>query len=375
MSETQGWISVSSILRVINVERIQTFHPIHITRIMFGFGGSNFAPDKDVPNLEGKVFLITGGKSWAVLYGVPSVNDKPLKGNIGLGRETILQLSKHKPAQIYLGARSQSKAEDAIASIKKEVPEACLTYLPLDLTAFDSIKGAADTFKRSSSRLDVLVNNAGIMACPPGQTTEGYEIQFGTNHVGHALLTSLLLPTLQSTAVQNPDSGARIINLTSEGHRITGSEGLVLGGAKTNMAAFNTWRRYGQSKLANILFNTELAKRYPEIESVAIHPGSVRTNLQSGPAANYPTLASLLKLLFPLVTVDVKQGALNQIWASTAKASELKTGSYYVPVKKLNSGSSQAQSERLSEELWSWTEKELASHGHKGFPPSTQLKA
>src|SRR6266498_2184287 len=123
-----------------------------------------------------------------------------ISANTGLGKETVLQLAKHNPAQIYLAARTESKANDAIAVIKSTVPNAKITFLPVDLTSFESIHKATSSFKASSPRLDLLVLNAGIMAVPNGKTASGHEIQLGTNHIGHFLLTKQLLPTLLSTA-------------------------------------------------------------------------------------------------------------------------------------------------------------------------------
>lgn len=205
----------------------------------------SFNPDKDIPDLEGKVVLVTGG-------------------NIGLGRESVYQLAKHNP-QIFLAARDKAKADATIADIKKELPNAKITFLELDLASFASVKKAADTFEASSKRLDILMNNAGIMACPAGLTKEGYEIQFGTNHMGHALLSKLLLPTLQRTA-KEPGSDVRIINLSSWGNNFAPKGGLIFDAMKTDMQSYTTFSRYGQSKLANILFNRELAKRYPSIK-------------------------------------------------------------------------------------------------------------
>ncbi|KAL8870601.1 MAG: hypothetical protein Q9174_003395, partial [Haloplaca sp. 1 TL-2023] len=140
-----------------------------------------FDPDQDIPDLSGKVILVTGG-------------------NAGLGKEAVLQLAKHKSSRIFLAARTASKGESAIEEIKQVVPSANITLLKLDLCSFKSISAAAEEFKSQSKRLDVLMNNAGIMATPLAETEEGYESQFGTNHMGHALLTKLLLPTLLSTA-------------------------------------------------------------------------------------------------------------------------------------------------------------------------------
>lgn len=236
-----------------------------------------------------------------------------------------------------------------------------MRFLELDLGSFASVRQAAETFKSSSDRLDVLINNAGVMAMPPGTTTEGYEIQFGTNHMGHALLIKLLLPTLQKTAT-HPGADVRIVNLSSVGHTWAPSGGLALDRAKTPMTETSTWVRYGQSKLANILYTRELARRYPDIKNVAVHPGSVNTTLSRGPAASYPAAAWLMNMVQPLLTVSVATGALGQLWA--AFSPEAKSGTYYVPLAKQNPGSKYAQDTKLAERLWEWTEKELTSKGY-----------
>lgn len=179
------------------------------------FGGKSFNPEKDIPSLDGKVILITGGSSCRHSATPHSV--LTLTGNTGLGKETVLQLAKHNPKEIFLAARTQSKAEAAIAEIKGAVPNANITYLPLDLASLPSVKKAADEFKSRSDQLDILINNAGIMATPYEKTKEGYEIQFGTNHVGHAMFTKLLLPTLLKTAEQ-PGADVRVVNVSSAGH-------------------------------------------------------------------------------------------------------------------------------------------------------------
>jgi NAD(P)-dependent dehydrogenase (short-subunit alcohol dehydrogenase family) len=281
-------------------------------------------------------------------------------GSNGLGAESVLQLSKHNPAKIYLGARDESRAQQAIASIKSFVPDAKIEFLPLDLASLKSVKQAADAFTTSSNRLDVLMNNAGIMACPAGLTKEGYEIQFGTNHLGHALLTKLLLPILEKTAETQND--VRIVNLSSSAHTWAPRGGLVLKDATTDMKRYSTWSRYGQSKLANIYYTRELARRYPSIKSVAIHPGSVGTGLISGPVASYPYVGWLLRRLHPIVTVSVQEGALNQLWATVSP--DVRSGHFYYPVAKDFSGSEQVRDDAKALNLWEWTEAELKKQGY-----------
>lgn len=203
------------------------------------------------------------------------------------------------------------------------------------------------------------MNNAGVMALPAKTTEEGYEIQFGTNHVGHFLLTKLLMPTLLRTASE-PDSDVRIVNLSSEGHKLAPRGGLALKDARTDMASYNTWVRYGQSKLANILFTKELSRRYPNIRSVAVHPGGIQTGLSGGFEQSHPYLSMVLKPLSQLFLTTVQKGALTQLCCATNK--EAKSGTYYVPVAKDSAGSKFSRDDRLAAELWEWTEREIAKH-------------
>lgn len=205
------------------------------------------------------------------------------------------------------------------------------------------------------------MNNAGVALLPPSLSEDGYEIQFGTNHMGHALLTKLLLPTLEHTAEQS-DFIVRIINLSSEGHNLAPKGGLVLQENCTALEQYSTWTRYGQSKLANILHAKELARRYPKIKSIALHPGTVDTGLTFPFQANYPWWSpTVYRMLNILVLQTPERGVLTQLWAATSDAA--KTGTYYVPVAKESNGSAYSRDEQLARELWDWTEKELVKHG------------
>ncbi|KAL8839644.1 MAG: hypothetical protein Q9170_001650 [Blastenia crenularia] len=307
------------------------------------FGGKSFASEKDIPDLAGKVILITGG-------------------NTGLGREAVLQLAKHNPSRIFLAARTPSKGEAAVAEIKAAVPSANVSYLQLDLCSFKSISAAAQEVKSQSTRLDILMNNAGIMATPVAETEEGYESQLGTNHIGHALLTKELLPILLATAKEE-GSDVRIVNLTSEGHNLAPRpQGLIFDMAK--LKTYGPWARYGQSKLANILFTKELANRYPNITSVAVHPGLILTDLYGPNQQTSMILRYGLKIIGPLFMANVPTGTLNQLWAAVGKRSDVVSGNYYTPVAMRSSGSSWAQKSDLARELWDWTEEEISSKGY-----------
>ena len=311
----------------------------------FLFGKSQtFDPVKDIPNLSGKIILVTGG-------------------NNGLGKESIKQLAKHNPTRIYMGARSIKRAQEAIQDIKKEVPNTPITFLEMDLASFSSIKSAADTFLAENDRLDVLINNAGVFSCPPGLTTEGYEIQFGTNYIGSALLTRLLLPILNKTSSkENSRNDVRVVNVSSEIYQMTPKSGLPLSQMNTPLTEINTITRYGQSKLANLYFAKSCAKRYPNIKSVALHPGLVQTNIGGNMAAN-PILSFIFNQISRMVSVDVPTGTLNQLWASTANSDEVKNGAYYIPFMKEADRADIMNDGDKAEELWQWTEREFEKHG------------
>ncbi|ETI29065.1 hypothetical protein G647_01518 [Cladophialophora carrionii CBS 160.54] len=304
-----------------------------------------FDPDKDVPDLAGKVIIVTGGNS-------------------GCGKETVLQLAKHNPGCIYLAARSQAKYDDAMKDISAAAPNANVRFLEMDLSSLASVKQAADQVMADSERVDILVNNAGIMAHPHGLSKDGYEIQFATNHMGPALFTRLLLPLMQRTASQ-PAADVRIVNVSSAAHMMTTGPGIHFEKLKTPMESTNPGMIYGQSKLANVLHARELAKRYPEILSTSIHPGRVETNLTNVMFDVNGINGRFQKIFDSLAgPLTVQQGALTQIWAATWNRTEVKNGAYYVPVGKEHSGSKRSRDVELAKKLWQWTETELAAKGY-----------
>ncbi len=289
-----------------------------------------------------------------------------ITGNTGLGEESIRVLSQHNPTKIYLAARTESKARKAIGEIVTANPAAKdkLEFLQLDLADLSSVQNAARTFVAKEQRLDILMLNAGIMAVPNGLTKDGYEIQFGTNHVGHALLTKLLMPTLLKTQEQ-PSADVRIIVLSSTGHQYTPTGGLVLDEVKTDMAKHTTWARYGHSKLSNLFFASQLAKRYPQILTVSLHPGMVDSQLYDPFLGNMWVVRKVRDLgLFLLrgIYIRVDEGAKNQLWASTAPREQIHNGGYYDPVGKEGRRSANSRNDQLGEKLWDWTENELQTY-------------
>jgi NAD(P)-dependent dehydrogenase (short-subunit alcohol dehydrogenase family) len=223
------------------------------------------------------------------------------------------------------------------------------------------VQSAAKNFLALTPRLDVLMCNAGTMATPPSLSEDGYELQFATNHLGHALLMKLLLPLLLSTASSAPNADIRIINLSSVAYRIgTPTSGIEFAKLRTKNANYgsflnpNKWVCYAQSKLANLLYATELAERYPSILSVAVHPGFVKTTLHQ----NEGFLdRQVVNFLAEGNWLSGEVGAYNQTWAATARKEGLVNGAYYEPVgvRTEYAGKDRA----LARELWEYTEREL----------------
>lgn len=199
------------------------------------------------------------------------------------------------------------------------------------------------------------------MAKPPSLTADGYELQFGTNHLGHALLIKKFLPLLEKRKSEGGD--ARIIILSSQAWNLHPRGGIIFDDLKTTQSFWvvGGWRRYGQSKLANLLYARELSARYPDILTMSIHPGVVATDLFGDAGIINKTLvwlSHLGKVLKP------EEGAYNQVWAATTPREKVQGGSYYEPVGKMADGtlSNVAKSEALARRLWEWTEEELKDY-------------
>ncbi|HTV09869.1 MAG TPA: oxidoreductase [Candidatus Aquilonibacter sp.] len=254
-----------------------------------------------MPPQTGKTVLITGANS-------------------GIGFQAARQLARHG-AQVLLGVRDIAKGEAARGRILTENPEAQVAVVPLDMASLASIRGFAGEFVSSGGRLDVLVNNAGVMALPKReQTPDGFERQFGTNHLGHFALTGLLIPALLKT--ETP----RVVTVASLAHRNGKMEWDNLQSEKS----YTPWGAYNTSKLANILFARELDRRAREqrsrLVSVAVHPGVSQTNI----AAHGTDLKTTLFRIFGgwFVQND-EMGALPTLYAATDPA--VQGGEYIGP--------------------------------------------
>jgi retinol dehydrogenase-12 len=304
--------------------------------------GIQFNTTTDIPSLEGKVVLVTGGNS-------------------GLGKHSILELAKHNPTEIWLGTRNINRGQEAVDEIKRQLPSAPpIKILQMDLSSLGSVREAAKTFCEQSQRLDLLLLNAGIMTLTHDITRDGYEIQFGTNHMGHALLVKLLLPTMLKTAEQ-PQSDVRLVVLSSSMHgSAPKSRGIDLETLKSKGEKLSATTLYGQSKLANILFAQELARRHPQLKVSAVHPGIVNTNLTTELKKNSLPMRVVSTIFVGMLAVPVEKGALNQLWASVS--SDVMSGEYYEPVGVAGRGSKWTKHPELARELYTWTEEELKEY-------------
>lgn len=306
-----------------------------------GANSSAFNPRSNLPSLQGKVILITGGDS-------------------GIGKQAISYLALLSPSEIWLAVRSLDDANVAVDEIRQQAPNAKVQTLQLDLASFSSIENAAAILVAKIERIDILMLNAGVMGSPPMLTEDGYEYQFGINYLGHALLTKLLLPVLLRTAERQKD--VRVIITTSYSHRNAPSGGIDFNTLKNAGEDLHTLKRYAQSKLANILFARSLAEKYPQLTVLAIHPGAARTGLVLGATGTDFLDRILGQYVYRLfIYQPVETVAKHHVWASVTQG--LQSGEYYEPLGVTGQGRVEARDQTLARKLWTWTEQELESRG------------
>ena len=259
----------------------------------------------DIPPLASRTAVVTGANS-------------------GLGFETSLALAR-AGAHVVLACRDEAKGGDALDRIRQAVPDADVRLDRLDLADLASVRTFAADFPARHDGLDILVNNAGVMAIPRRETADGFEMQFGTNHLGHFALTGLLLDSLLAR------SGARVVTVSSEAARIGRIRFDDLQGSRR----YGKWTAYGQAKLSNQLFALELNRRATDrgvdLVSVTAHPGYAATNLQAvGPRMSgsriMERINDLGNLVFAQPAVD---GALPSLYGATAPG--VRGGQYFGP--------------------------------------------
>ncbi|MGE7390914.1 oxidoreductase [Streptomyces sp. NPDC004126] len=249
-----------------------------------------------IPDQSGRTAVVTGANS-------------------GIGHVTARELARHG-ATVVLACRSAARGRAAVTRLRAEVPGATAEFAELDLASLDSVREFARTFARRHPALDLLVNNAGVMALPYGRTADGFETQFGVNHLGHFALTGLLLPALLAAA-----PGARIVNVSS-GFHVLGRPGAPFGGGEER--DYRRWTAYGRSKTANLLFTHELARRLTAagspVTAAAAHPGYASTNLHAGAAAleGRGIGSRVMALGNAVLAQPAASGALPTLYAATA---------------------------------------------------------
>ena len=271
--------------------------------------------------LEGKTVVITGG-------------------NTGIGKETAVDLAK-RGAKVIVGCRNLEKGKAALKEIQERSGSTNVYLEQLDLASLDSVRTFADSILKSESRLDILINNAGVMMCPYQKTKDGFEMQFGTNHLGHFLLTMLLLDLMKKSAP------SRIVNVSSIGHS--------LGSGKIHFDDINfekdysPYEAYFHSKLANVLFTRELSKRLEgsHVTANSLHPGAVRTDLER----HFTFLQTLMVPARWYMYKSPEQGAQTSIYCAVSEEMEGVSGKYLADcaIKEPSKG---AQDDDAAVKLW-----------------------
>lgn len=264
--------------------------------------------------------------------------------NEGIGKATAHALAQ-KGFAVIMACRNMEKAETALAEIKNSSGNPNVELLPLDLSDLNSVQRCAQLYRERYSRLDVLLNNAGIITSALEKTAQGFERQFGVNHLGHFLLTKLLLDMVK--AAPEP----RIVNVSSHLHYRRQLDFGTLRGE--NADTYDGLKAYGQSKLANVLFTLELARRYPDIACNALHPGVVRTRFGNKPGSYYSPFWTLFK---PFLVTPEKGARTSILLASDPSVSGV-TGKYFWPRMGARYPSRTAQNPELALQLWNWSEE------------------
>ena len=255
--------------------------------------------ETDIPDQTGRIALVTGASS-------------------GLGYETARALAQHG-AHVLMGCRNPDRATAALERVRAAAPDAAVEVVALDLADLSSVLAAADSINTTHTHLDLLINNAGVMAVPLQHTVDGFEMQFGTNHLGHFALTGMLLGLLDATP------GARVVSVSSQGHRM----GRIAFDDLDASNGYHRWLRYGQSKVANLLFAYELQRRLvangSSTVSLACHPGGSNTEL----ARDAGLLMRVFQPMADLVMQSAAMGALPTLRAATDLSAT--GGQYYGP--------------------------------------------
>ncbi len=283
----------------------------------------------NIPDQKDRVIIVTGSNS-------------------GIGYEAAKVLAE-KNAEVILAVRNLERGEAAKTTILNSASNSNVVVMQLDLASLDSVKSFAENFNKQYQRLDILINNAGIMIPPYGKTVDGFESQFGTNHLGHFALTAQLFDLIKNT------QGSRIVNVSSTAHNM-GS--LDFEDLQWESRKYVPWKAYGDSKIANLYFTNELGRKLNsadmDVVVTAAHPGYAATDLQK---------TTFLKILNVLVAQSGFMGAMPTLMAAIDP--QAKNGGFYGPsgfaqqrgFPKLVSPNKLSQDEEIAQKLWSTSEE------------------
>ncbi len=297
-----------------------------------------------IPGQAGRTAIVTGANS-------------------GIGYEAALALAR-AGASVVLACRNAEKGAAAKKTIERAAPSAAVVVEALDLGSLASVRAFATRFAATHERLDLLINNAGVMAPPRQVTSDGFELQFGTNHLGHFALTGLLIDMMEGR------KDARVVIVSSGAHRT----GRIAFDDLQSERSYGRWRAYGQSKLANLLFMYELDRRLraksSTIRTVAAHPGYAATNLQSAAAPRLDVM--LMSVGNAILAQSAAMGALPTLYAATATG--VGGGTYTGPdgmfemrgYPQTVSASAAARDEADAQRLWGASEELTGVHPLRG---------
>jgi NAD(P)-dependent dehydrogenase (short-subunit alcohol dehydrogenase family) len=293
---------------------------------------------KDIPDQSGRTAIVTGANS-------------------GLGLVTARELAR-AGASVVMACRNLDKGHAAVDEVRAAVPDAQVQLDELDLASLASVRAFTDRFKPTRDGLDLLINNAGVMGTPRRRTADGFELQFGTNHLGHFALTTALLETMEGR------EDARVVTLSSTAHKMGRINFDNLNGDRR----YFRWNAYGQSKLANLLFALELDRRLraagSTVKSLAAHPGYAATNLQSAGPPMFDRLVMVASNA--LIAQSDEMGALPILYAATQPG--LEGGTYVGPdgfqeqrgYPKIVQPSGRARDPETARRLWEVSERMTA---------------
>ena len=282
--------------------------------------------------LDGKIVIITGG-------------------NTGIGKETAIDLAS-RGAKVIIGCRSRVRGEKALIDIKKESGSENVYLKIIDLSSFKSVREFAKDVLDSEDRLDILINNAGIFMVPFQKTEDGFELHFQVNHLGHFLLTQMLIDLLKKSAP------SRIINVSGKAHMWASVVDF------DNLGKEELYRSrvaYGLSKIGNIAYTKELHKRYAtsNVTSYSLHPGVVATDIQRHLFEQYPILLKIVSLLRPVLKIFVKnakEGAQTTICCAVEEGLEKLSGEFFSDCE-ISSTTKDAENEDFAKRLWDFSMK------------------